>query len=166
MDVQSDRSRLETPRRLEILTGGGRRRWSAAQKAKIVADRYADDALPIVEIARRYRARGSQVHGWRKHAREGQLVLPANTEMLNCAPVGVLRATGLRLCVAAAWSVCTNLIWNGWRAPIQPARILHVISARTRQFICRFPGSGRVVRKRTLVLLQDLSSCARVICSL
>ena len=90
MDVQSDSLRLETPRRLEILTdGGGRRRWSAELKAKIVAESYADDALPIVEIARRYGARGSQVHGWRKQAREGQLALPANTEALNFAPIVV-----------------------------------------------------------------------------
>ena len=90
MDVQSDSSRHETPRRLEILTGGGgRRRWSAELKAKIVAESYADDALPIVEIARRYGARGSQVHGWRKQAREGQLALPADTGGLNFAPIVV-----------------------------------------------------------------------------
>jgi transposase len=58
-------------------------------KAKIVAESYADDALPVAEIARRYGARGSQVHGWRKDAREGRLVLPANTGKLNFAPIVV-----------------------------------------------------------------------------
>jgi len=95
LDDQSDRSRLETPRRLEILTdGGGRRRWSPELKAKIVAESYADDALPVAEIARRYGARGSQVHGWRKKAREGQLALPAGAVIATThfAPVVIAEA--------------------------------------------------------------------------
>ena len=77
MDVQSDGLRLETPRRLEILTGGsGRRHWPAALKAKIVAESFG---AVVAEVARLYGARASQVHGWRKDAREGRLVLPAET---------------------------------------------------------------------------------------
>jgi len=96
MDVQSDSLRVETPRRLEILTGKGHRRWSTELKAKIVAESYADDALPVAEIARRYGARGSQVHGWRKDAREGRLVLPAEVASLRFAPIVVAEPKAAR----------------------------------------------------------------------
>lgn len=75
MDDQSDGLRHEA-RRLEILTGGGRRRWSEALKAQIVAESLAPNVV-VTEVARRYGARPGQVFGWRRDAREGKLVLAA-----------------------------------------------------------------------------------------
>ena len=75
---------------MEILSGdAGRRRWSESLKARIVAESLAPGVM-ITEIARRHGARASQVHLWRKDAREGRLVLPAEQpapERLKFAPM-------------------------------------------------------------------------------
>jgi transposase len=77
-------------RRLEVITGDGRRRrWSDEEKAKIVAASFAPGAV-VAEVARRYDARAQQVHGWRRDAREGRLVLPAEErpqELVSFTPV-------------------------------------------------------------------------------
>lgn len=70
MDASSDASSFERPRRIEILTGAERRRrWSAETKARIVAESLAPGAV-VAEIARRHDVRASQIHLWRKQARE------------------------------------------------------------------------------------------------
>jgi transposase len=62
MDDPRDGSSFETPHRIEILTGsGGHRRWSAALKAKIVAESFTPGAV-VAELARRYGTRSSQLH--------------------------------------------------------------------------------------------------------
>jgi transposase len=62
--------------RVEGLTGaGGRRRWSAADKARIVAESLAPGASASM-VARRWRIGPRQVHAWRHEARAGLLVLP------------------------------------------------------------------------------------------
>lgn len=89
MDDQSDGFRRGPPQRMEILTGGaGRRRWSTALKAQIVAESLAPNAV-VAHIARRHGARSSQVFGWRKDAREGRLALPTDvaTSGLHFTPV-------------------------------------------------------------------------------
>lgn len=53
-----------------------RRRWSDEEKARIVTESFAPGAV-VAEVARRHDARAQQVHGWRRDAREGRLVLPA-----------------------------------------------------------------------------------------
>jgi transposase len=79
MDDPSDDLRAETPRRIEILTSGGeRRRWTEAMKAKLVAESLKPGVV-VTELARAHGARASQIHLWRKDAREGRLVLPAPT---------------------------------------------------------------------------------------
>jgi transposase len=61
---------------MEILSGRGyRQRWSDAAKAKIVAESL-EPGIVVRELARRHGAHPSQVHGWRKDAREGRLALP------------------------------------------------------------------------------------------
>lgn len=77
-------------RRIEVITGGGRRRrWCAAEKARIVAESFAPGAV-VADVARRHDALAQQVHGWRRDAREGRLVLPAGEamgEVVSFAPV-------------------------------------------------------------------------------
>ncbi len=64
-------------RRVEVLTGPGRRRrWSAEEKAQIVAEAMAPGAV-VSEVARRWQLSSQQVFGWRREARAGLLALPA-----------------------------------------------------------------------------------------
>jgi transposase len=56
-------------RRVEVLTGPGRRRrWSAEEKARIVAETLAPGAR-VSEVARRWQICPQQVFGWRRQAR-------------------------------------------------------------------------------------------------
>ena len=64
--------------RVDIRTGiGRRRRWSAEEKGRIVADSYAPDAVAS-EVARRHEITAQHLFAWRKAARQGRLVLPAD----------------------------------------------------------------------------------------
>ena len=68
-------------RRLEVITGvGGRRSWSRDDKARIVAELFAARAN-VSAVARRYGLRPQQVYAWRRLARTGALVLPAEEEV-------------------------------------------------------------------------------------
>jgi transposase len=89
----SDDPRPKPIRRIEVITGGGgrRRRWGEDEKARIVAESFAPGAV-VAEVARRHDTRAQQVHGWRRDAREGRLVLPAEKRanaLVNFAPVVV-----------------------------------------------------------------------------
>ena len=75
-------------RRVEILTGPGRRRrWSAEEKARIVSETLAPGAR-VAEVARRWQLCPQQVFGWRREARhEGSVVCarptsPAKTDFV------------------------------------------------------------------------------------
>ena len=87
---RNDDPKPQRVRRLEVITGDGRRRrWSDEEKATIVAESFAPGAV-VAEVARRYEARAQQVHGWRRDAREGRLVLPAEQrrqELVSFTPV-------------------------------------------------------------------------------
>src|SRR4051812_15880643 len=57
-------------RRIEVLTGPGRRRrWSADQKARIVAETLVPGAR-VSEVARRWQICSQQVFGWRRAMRQ------------------------------------------------------------------------------------------------
>jgi transposase len=78
-------------RRVEVLTGPGRRRrWSAAEKGRIVAETLQPGAS-VTEVARRWQVCPQQVWGWRREARTGQLVLPetagASAPALRFVPI-------------------------------------------------------------------------------
>ena len=64
--------------RVDIRTGvGRRRRWSAEEKGCIVAESYAPGAVAS-EVARRHEITSQHLFAWRKAARQGRLVLPAD----------------------------------------------------------------------------------------
>ena len=68
-------------RRVEVLTGPGRRRrWSAESKAQVVAESLAPGAR-LSEVARRWQICSQQVFAWRREVREGLLALPAEAGM-------------------------------------------------------------------------------------
>ena len=55
-------------RRLEVMTGaGGRRRWSAAEKARIIEEALAPGAV-VSEIARRHGMSPQHLFTWRREA--------------------------------------------------------------------------------------------------
>ena len=58
-------------RRIEVLTGPGRRRkWSDDDKARIVAETLEPGAV-VTEVARRWQVCPQQVYGWRRERRLG-----------------------------------------------------------------------------------------------
>jgi transposase len=73
--------RIET-RRIEVFTGSGpRRRWSAEDKALIVAESYSGVGT-VCDVARRHGLAPTQLFTWRREARKA---LPAPESMF--APV-------------------------------------------------------------------------------
>jgi transposase len=63
-------------RRVEVLTGPGRRRrWSADEKARIVAETLVPGAR-VSEVARRWQICSQQVFGWRRAMRQDALSVP------------------------------------------------------------------------------------------
>ena len=58
-------------RRVEVLTGPGRRRkWSGDEKARIVSETLQPGAV-VTEVARRWQVCPQQVFGWRREMRLG-----------------------------------------------------------------------------------------------
>ncbi len=67
--------------RVEIHAGvGRRRRWTAAQKALVVAESFAPGAVAS-EVARRHEISPQHLFQWRRAARRGGLVLPMDEDM-------------------------------------------------------------------------------------
>jgi transposase len=77
-------------RRVEILTGPGRRRrWSAEEKARIVAETL-DPGARVAEVARRWQLCPQQVFGWRREARDDGSVVcapPASPAKVDFVPI-------------------------------------------------------------------------------
>lgn len=69
MDSVDDDAKGGGYRRIEVLTGPGRRRrWSDDDKARIVAETLQPGAV-VTEVARRWQVSPQQVFGWRRQAR-------------------------------------------------------------------------------------------------
>ncbi len=56
--------------RLEVISTGARRRWTLAEKRRIVAESFS---APVSATARRNGLSASQLFNWRRLAREGRL---------------------------------------------------------------------------------------------
>jgi transposase len=75
-------------RRVEVLTGPGRRRrWSADEKARIVAETLVP-GVRVSEVARRWQICSQQVFGWRRAMRQdlpsvpGELTVPSTPSFI------------------------------------------------------------------------------------
>jgi len=88
MDDHSDDMRRPLSPRIEVYAGAGRKRWPDELKAQIVAESFERNAV-VAEVARRHGCRAQQVHGWRRMARMGQLVLPASVDAPAFVPLVV-----------------------------------------------------------------------------
>ena len=85
-DVNDDAK--DVYRRIEVLTGPGRRRrWSAEDKARIVAETLVPGAR-VSEVARRWQVCPQQVFGWR-HAMRLEVPEPTPQAMVTSEPAFV-----------------------------------------------------------------------------
>jgi transposase len=85
-------------RRVEILTGPGRRRrWSAEEKARIVAETLEAGAR-VADVARRWQLCPQQVFGWRREARHDGSVAcarPVSPASVDFVPIiAIARQSG------------------------------------------------------------------------
>ena len=70
MDSINDDAKGGGYRRIEVLTGPGRRRkWSADDKARIIAETLQPGVV-VSEVARRWKVSPQQVFDWRRQARK------------------------------------------------------------------------------------------------
>jgi transposase len=69
MDSVTDDAKGTGYRRVEVLTGPGRRRsWSDEEKTRIIAET-AEPGAKVTEVARRWQVSPQQVFDWRRQAR-------------------------------------------------------------------------------------------------
>ncbi len=67
--------------RLDVIAGPtGRRRWPDEVKARIVAETL-EPGVRVNDVARRHGVQPQQVTAWRRLARQGKLVIPADGEV-------------------------------------------------------------------------------------
>lgn len=91
MDSVNDDAKGGGYRRIEVLTGPGRRRhWSDEAKERIVAETLEPGAV-VSEVARRWQVSPQQVFAWRRQARvgsakAGMLAVPAFLPIVAGAP--------------------------------------------------------------------------------
>jgi transposase len=84
-DLTLEPERVRAVRRLEVITAGGRRRWSSADKARIVAETLAPGAV-VSDVARRHGLTPQQLFTWRRQARRRAAMSDAR---VSFAPVVV-----------------------------------------------------------------------------
>ena len=65
----------------------GNRRWPEEVKARIVAESFQPGAR-VVDVARRHGLIAHQLSDWRRHARQGLLILPADMMRVLSPPGG------------------------------------------------------------------------------
>ena len=83
--------------RVEIRTGvGRRRRWTALEKGRIVAEAL-NAGVPVAEIARRHDMSSQHLFSWIRAAKEGRLALPAD-EVAVFVPVAYPVDSGSSRC--------------------------------------------------------------------
>jgi transposase len=86
MDDVTDDARAGGFRRIEVLTGPGRRRrWSEDTKARIVEETLVPGAV-VAEVARRWQVCPQQVFGWQRERRLGGSVEAPSLGFVEIVP--------------------------------------------------------------------------------
>lgn len=87
MDSANDDAKGGGYRRVEVLTGPGRRRkWSDDDKARIVAETSQPGAV-VCEVARRWQVSPQQVFDWRHRARKALVSAAAEPAFVPIVPI-------------------------------------------------------------------------------
>jgi transposase len=103
MDSVKDDAKGTGYRRIEVLTGPGRRRkWSDDDKARVIAETMEPGAK-VTEVARRWQVSPQQVFDWRRQARKAAVVasefpafVPIVPEASTCSsgpPIATMRTS-------------------------------------------------------------------------
>lgn len=115
----------------EVITVERRRRWSEADKARIVAETFEPEAS-VSEVARRYELHTSQLFAWRRLARDGGLkverssdttfrpvYLSAEPRLIEASPsMSANRAEAPMTCNAAATGCMEITVGRGRRITV------------------------------------------------
>ena len=127
------KSKPEAVQRLEVFTGAGRRRtWTAAQKARIVAESY-ESGETVSAVARRHALTAQQLFGWRRAARRATeeasaafapVVVDAAS---SCAKAPTARAA--RTAQPTTIEITMGIATVRFPAGIDPARLAAVLRA-------------------------------------
>jgi transposase-like protein len=87
-----DWSRMSAvPVKLREMTAAGKRRWTSAEKLRMVEECLAPEAI-VADVARRHDIHPNQLHAWRRQARLGLLTswpVVAAQDGCRFAPVAV-----------------------------------------------------------------------------
>lgn len=90
-----DATKADAPRRYEIRGGPDRRReYSDAEKAAMVAETLSPEVC-IADVARRRGLHPQQLYTWRRQAKWGELVLPAEVTSLFAEVVSAPEPTAM-----------------------------------------------------------------------
>jgi transposase len=109
-------------RRLEVITGvGRRRRWSEEDKARIVAESL-DPATTSSAVARRYGLHASQLFVWRQ-----QLVAPAVREAPAFVPVMIAEDTATPAALTGRMEIALGLAVVRVGADVDAAALRRVL---------------------------------------
>jgi transposase len=127
-------------RRVEVLTGPGRRRrWSADEKARIVAETLMPGAR-VSEVARRWQICTQQVFGWRRAMRQdlplvaGRPRTPATPSFVPIVSEAIPTATVQRAASAAPGieiqlAGAVVRVWSGMDDAAQLTAVLRAVRA-------------------------------------
>lgn len=139
-----DRLEIVEPRR-------GNRRWPDTVKARIVAESFQPGAR-VVDVARRHDIIPHQLSDWRRMAREGKLVLPADVmTAVSDAPLSADKPEPafVPLEVAMTWQGAGNMSGDG-ECDETCEEITVTIGS---DVIIRVPASATVARAAELIRL-------------
>src|SRR5258708_28225424 len=84
----TDHTTMSKVSRVEVMSSGARRRWTLAEKRRIVAESYGGPG-EVSATARRHGLSGGQLFTWRRLAREGRL----GDEVAALVPVEIVAPT-------------------------------------------------------------------------
>lgn len=126
-------------RRIELLTGPGRRRrWSAEEKARIVAESLEPGAS-VSEVARRWQVCPQQVFGWRRQARlntAGSSAKPAERSLPPFVPLVSEQAVPVTVATSAPTSAAIEITVAGAAVRVVPGVDDELLTAVLRAVRC------------------------------